>query len=174
MSINRLIGFMLLLFIVEGTIMPWVIPAGYTTRIVPHFVFVVVIFSALYSNRHRALFLGAGFGLLQDVAYYGHMIGPNLFFMGILGYYTGVLFENKRVTLLAALSVIGINYILYDSMMYGIYFAFRITNESFAWALMDHILPSLFLQLAFALLVYVPLRKHLESAVKKKLDKDEQ
>ncbi|MFD1955372.1 rod shape-determining protein MreD [Paenibacillus thailandensis] len=173
MSINKLIGFMLLLFIVEGTVMPWIIPAGYTSRIVPHFVFVVVIFCSLYSNRHRALLLGAGFGLLQDVVYFGHMIGPGAFVTGLLGYYTGVLLENKRCTLLAALSVIGINYIVYDSVMYGIYYAFRISTETYAWALLDHILPSLFLQLAFALLVYVPLRRFLEADAKKNPDKEE-
>lgn len=174
MSFTRLIGLMLLIFFVEGTIMPWIIPSGYSTRIVPHFVFVFVIYSALYSSRHRALILGTGFGMLQDVVYFGHLIGPSAFAMGLIGYYTGVLMERKRSTLLAALSLIGIACILYDSALYAIYYVFRITNEPYAWALLDHILPSLFLQLAFALACYIPARRLFEADAKNNPVKEEQ
>jgi rod shape-determining protein MreD len=165
-GINRLILVMLLLFIVEGTIMPWLIPAELTGRIVPHFMFVFVIFAALYSGRHRALFFGICFGFLQDVVYFGHLMGVNAFAMGLIGYYTGVLLERRRSTLLTALSVIGLGCILYDTIVYFVNMVFRITNETYAWALMDHILPSLFLQLVFALAVYVPARRLFESHLK--------
>ncbi|SFE24257.1 rod shape-determining protein MreD [Paenibacillus catalpae] len=165
-GINRLILVMLLLFLVEGTLMPWLIPVELTGRIVPHFMFVFVIFAALYSGRHRALFFGISFGFLQDVIYFGHLMGVNAFAMGLIGYYTGVLLERRRSTLLTALSVIGLGCILYDTIVYFVNMVFRVTNETYAWALMDHILPSLFLQLVFALAVYVPARRLFESHLK--------
>ncbi|WP_138752398.1 rod shape-determining protein MreD [Paenibacillus sinopodophylli] len=162
MSMNRIILLMVLLFVIEGAVMPWIIPAGFGHRIIPHFVFVMVIFSGLYSRRHLALILGVSFGMLQDIVYFGHLLGINAFIMGLMGYFTGVLLERRRSTIMMAISVIGFACLLYDSVIYFVYSVFRITNESYAWALIDHILPSLFLQLAFALACYVPVRKLFE------------
>lgn len=174
MSMNRIILLMFLLFIMEGAVMPWIIPAGLGHRIIPHFVFVIVIFSGLYSRRHLALLLGVSFGMLQDVVYFGHLLGINAFIMGLMGYFTGVLLEHRRSTLMMAISIIGFACLLYDSVIYFIYRVFRIANESYAWALIDHILPSLFLQLAFALACYVPARKLFEGQTKVKSEKDEE
>jgi rod shape-determining protein MreD len=63
---------------------------------------------------------------------------------------------------------------LYDTALFFIYKVFRITNESYAWALLDYILPSLFLQLAFALACYVPARRIFESQTKANPEKDEE
>ncbi|WP_081735286.1 rod shape-determining protein MreD [Paenibacillus gorillae] len=174
MSINRLIGVMFLLFIIEGAIMPWIIPVDLAGRIVPHFTFVFVIYAALYSGRHHALLLGIGFGMLQDVVFFGHLMGVHAFVMGLIGYFTGLLLERKRSTLLTALSVIGLACLVNDTFVYFIYKAFRITNESYAWALLDHILPSLFLQLVFALICYVPARKLCESSWSRGSEKEEE
>ncbi|MBD2870450.1 rod shape-determining protein MreD [Paenibacillus arenilitoris] len=174
MSMNRIIGLMLLLFILEGTIMPWLIPAGFGSRIVPHFIFVAVLFAALYSGRHRALLLGVSFGMLQDVIYFGHLMGAHAFIMGLIGYFTGLLLERKRATLMMAVSVIGMACILYDTAIFFIYKVFRITSESYAFALVDYILPSLFLQLAFALVCYVPARRLFEAQVKANPENEEQ
>lgn len=163
MSMNRIVALMLLLFVIEGSLMPWIIPEGFGDRIIPHFIFVFVLFSALYGNRHMALLLGAGFGLLQDVVYFGQLLGLHFFAMGLLGYFTGVLLERKRATVMMAITVIGFACILYDSSLFFIYKVFRITDASYAWALLSHILPSLFLQLAFALACYVPVRRMFES-----------
>ncbi|WP_139990978.1 rod shape-determining protein MreD [Paenibacillus paridis] len=174
MSMNRIVLLMFLVFILEGTVMPWIIPAGFGHRIMPHFVFVIVIFSGLYSRRHLALLLGVSFGMLQDIVYFGHLLGINAFFMGLMGYFTGVLFERRRSTIMMAISVIGFACLLYDSVIYFIYSVFRITSESYAWALIDHILPSLFLQLAFALACYVPVRKLFEGQSKVTAENEEE
>jgi rod shape-determining protein MreD len=174
MSMNRIILLMLLLFVLEGTIMPWIIPAGYGARIVPHFVLVAIIFTALYTDRHRALLLGVSFGFLQDIVYFGHLLGVHSFIMGLLGYFIGLLLDRRKATLLMAISVIGFACILYDSVIFFIYRVFRITGETYAWALLNHILPSLFLQLAFALACYVPARRMLEAYSKADPDKDDE
>src|SRR5690606_16252539 len=106
------------------------------------------------------------FGLLQDIIYYGHVIGPHFFFMGLIGYLVGVMLERKKATLLLAISVVGFACLAYDSALYFVYSIFRITNGSYAWALIQYILPSLFLQLAFTLAIYVPFRKMLEKRMR--------
>ncbi|WP_028611824.1 rod shape-determining protein MreD [Paenibacillus harenae] len=174
MSMNRIILLMLLLFIIEGAIMPWIIPAGFGSRIIPHFVFVAVVFAALYSGRHRALLLGVSFGMLQDVVYFGHLIGAHAFIMGLIGYFTGMLLERRRATLMMAVSIIGMACILYDTAIFFIYRVFRITSETYAWALLEHILPSLFLQLAFALACYVPARRLFEAQTKANPETEEE
>lgn len=166
MSMNRIVAWMLLLFMLEGGLVPWLIPEGFGDRIIPHFIFVIVMYSALYGNRHQALMLGAGFGLLQDIVYYGHLIGGHAFIMGLIGYFAGVLLERKRPTVMMALTMIGFGCILYDTTLFYLYKVFRITDAAYAWALLNHILPSLFLQLAFALAVYIPVRRIFESRSK--------
>lgn len=166
MSMNRIVLLMLAIFLVEGSLIPWLIPGSYSDRVIPHFTFVIVIFSALYGSRHQALFLGMGFGLLQDVLYYGHMIGPHFFFMGLIGYLVGVVLERKKTTLLLAISVVGFACLAYDSALYFVYSVFKFTNGSYPWALIQYILPSLFLQLVFTLCIYVPVRKMFEKRMR--------
>lgn len=163
---NRIILLMLVIFVLEGALLPWLIPNSYSDRVIPHFIFVLVILSALYGSRYQALILGMSFGLLQDIIYYGHVIGPHFFFMGLIGYLVGVVLERRKTTLLLAISVVGFACLAYDSALYFVYSIFRITNGSYQWALVQYILPSLFLQLAFTLCIYVPVRKMFEKRMR--------
>jgi len=163
MSLNRIVLIILIIFVLEGALMPWLIPSSFGDRIIPHFTFVMVIFASLYGSRHQALALGMGFGLLQDIMYYGHVMGAHFFFMGLIGYLIGILLERKKATLMLAISVIGFASIGFDSVLYFINKVFKLTTGSYPWALIQYILPSLFLQLVFALLFYVPVRKMFES-----------
>ncbi|XEC93179.1 rod shape-determining protein MreD [Paenibacillus tarimensis] len=174
MKFRLILLLMFFLFLIEGTIMHWLIPAGWTDRLLPQFTYIFVLYAALYSGRHIALLLGLGFGLLQDIVYYGHMIGVNGFAMGLCGYFFGLLFGLKRIPMPATLSLIGFSCLLYNTIVYFIYFVFRITQESYEWALVNHIVPSLFLQLAFALAFYVPARRWFEGAFKKKTADEEE
>jgi rod shape-determining protein MreD len=173
MNLRLAVLVMLLLFIIEGTIMPWIIPELWLHRLVPHFTFVFVLYSALYTGRHTALMLGIAFGFLQDIVFYGHMLGVHSFAMGICGYLAGLLLERRRVPLMMALSVIGLGCLLYDSIVYLIYRAFEITHDLYAYAIMEYILPSLFLQLGFALLVYIPARRWFEGSSATKSSNEE-
>jgi rod shape-determining protein MreD len=165
MNIHRIVLLMLAVFILEGALVPWIIPTSLADRLFPHFNFVLVIFAAIFSSRHYALGLGLGFGLLQDIMYYGNAIGIHFFFMGIIGYGVGIVFERKRLNVLVVISIIGIAYLAYDCAVYGINYVFKLVNGSFPWALLTYILPSLFFQLLFAILVYIPARKMFEKLV---------
>ncbi|MFS0727364.1 rod shape-determining protein MreD [Paenibacillus sp. 1P07SE] len=162
------IPIMFLLFIVEGTIMPWLIPVDWLGRLVPQFTFVFVLYAAFYAGRHTALMLGVSFGLLQDLVYYGHLIGVHTFAMGLCGYLIGLLLAFKRIPMLTLLSIIGMTCLLYDSLIYSMYRVFRITQDTYVIALMNHIMPSLFLQLAFALVFYIPARRWFSGYSQKK------
>ncbi|QHT62065.1 rod shape-determining protein MreD [Paenibacillus lycopersici] len=173
MSLQRIIGVMLLFFLVEGTLFYWLLPDNLVGRIVPHFTLAFVLFAALYRGRHSALLLGLSFGLLQDLAFYGRIIGVHSFTMGLVGYMTGLMLERKRSTLMMALSMIGLSTLVYDTVVYFIYRVFRLTSQPFEWALSHHIIPSLFMQLLFALVLYVPARRWFEGSKKPKTEDEE-
>lgn len=173
MSLQRIIGVMLLFFLVEGTLFYWLLPDNLVGRIVPHFTLAFVLFAALYRGRHSALLLGLSFGLLQDLAFYGRIIGVHSFSMGLVGYMTGLMLERKRSTLMMALSMIGLSTLVYDTVVYFIYRVFRLTSQPFEWALSHHIIPSLFMQLLFALVLYVPARRWFEGSKKPKTEDEE-
>jgi rod shape-determining protein MreD len=162
-----------LLFIMETTVVPWLIPEPMHGRIAPHFVFVAALYAGLYAGRHAALIIGFVFGLLQDIVFYGHLLGVHTLLMGAIAYLTGLLLEGKRVPMLAALAVIGLGCFLYDAGAYGIYRVFRVTHEPFEFVLLHSIAPSLFLQTGFALAVYVPARRLFEAKAKHNPDEEE-
>ncbi|MBM7563775.1 rod shape-determining protein MreD [Paenibacillus sacheonensis] len=173
MSMQRIIIVMLLFFLSEGTIFYWLIPGDLVGRIIPHFTLAFVLFAALYRGRHASLLLGLSFGLLQDLAFYGRIIGVHSFSMGLVGYMTGLLLERKRSTLLMALSMIGLSTLVYDTVVYFIYKVFRLTDLTYEYSLYQHIIPSLFLQLLFALALYIPARRWFEGSLKPKTEEEE-
>ncbi|WP_433945885.1 rod shape-determining protein MreD [Paenibacillus sp. SN-8-1] len=157
-----------LLFIVETTIVPLLIPGAWQTRIIPHLVFVVILFSAVYDHRYIALMLGLAFGMLHDVVFYGIMIGTYSFSMGLSGYLMGLVFRSRRASLLVMMIVVVIGSLLMDSMVFGIYTIFKIYKLPYTYALVDHIIPTMIVQLIFALAIYVPLRRQIDKLVKRR------
>ncbi|WP_138496237.1 rod shape-determining protein MreD [Paenibacillus pinistramenti] len=150
------------LFLAEGAILPWLIPPAWQTRIVPHLVYIVILFVSVYQNRHKALLLGILFGLLQDVIYYGAMIGAYSFAMGFSAYLIGLLFKPNRTPLPFMLFAVLMGSLLLDSILSGTYKLFEINHQAYTWTLMNHILPNMIVHFIFALIVYVPLRRFLE------------
>jgi rod shape-determining protein MreD len=155
---------LIFMFIIETTVFHWIIPAGWQEylNISPHFVLTCILFVALYSHRHLALILGLAFGLLQDVTYYGHMIGPFSFGMGLTGYLTGLMFRRGSVSFLFAMFVMAFSLFYFELIIYGIYRLFNIADEPLDWVLMFQVLPSLLFNLLFALLIYIPVRYLIE------------
>jgi rod shape-determining protein MreD len=173
MNLKIAVSVMVALFMVESTLMPWVIPEVWSTRLVTHFTFVFILYSALYTSRHAGLLLGLAFGLLQDIVFYGHLLGVHAFAMGLCGYLAGLLLERRRAPMMMALSVIGMTCLLYDAVVFMIYRVFELTQEMYAYALIQYMMPSLFLQLGFALLVYIPARRWFEGTGTGKAQEEE-
>lgn len=169
-----LISLLFLLFIIEGTIIPWLIPGAWQTRVVPHLTYIAILFYAVYDNRHSALILGLTFGLLQDVVYYGALIGAYSFAMGFSCYILGLIFRSQRgrASMPLMMIVVMLGSLLLDTILFGTYSLFELTHQPLTWALMNHIIPTLFVHFAFALIIYVPLRRQLEIITKRRSSED--
>lgn len=150
------------LFIAEGSILPWLIPTDWQTRLIPHLVYIMVLFISVYDSRHKALTLGLIFGLLHDVVYYGAMIGPYSFAMGFTAYLIGLIFKPSRTPLPFMLFAVLIGSFSLDSILFGIYKLFELDHERYSWALIHHILPNMIAHFILGLVAYVPLRTYLE------------
>lgn len=167
-----LVLLLFLLFIMEGTILPWLIPDVWQMRIIPNLVFVVILFVTIYHSRHTALILGLSFGILHDVVFYGRILGAHSFSMGLSAYLIGLLFQIPRAPLPLMMTVILLGSLLGDSMLFGIYSVFNLNQEPYSWAILNHMLPTMLFHFAFALLLYIPLRRQLE-LIKKETGKEE-
>ncbi|UHA74357.1 rod shape-determining protein MreD [Paenibacillus sp. 481] len=159
MNQNWMIGFMFILFMLEGTLLPFIIPDIWQGRIVPQFVFIIVLYYSVYKHRHTGLLMGLGFGLLQDIVYYGHMIGPHAFSMGLLGYLTGLLIGSRKATMVTMMVLAVIGSFSHQIILFGVYALFGVHQMPFKFALIEYMVPSLFIQLLFAMAVYVSMRK---------------
>lgn len=167
-----LVLLLFLLFILEGTILPWLIPDVWQMRIIPNLVFVVLLFVAVYHHRHTALILGLSFGILHDVVFYGRILGAHSFAMGLSAYLIGLLFQTPRAPLPLMMTVILLGSLLEDSVLFGIYSVFKLNQEPYSWAILDHMLPTMLFHFAIALILYIPVRRQLE-LIKKEKSKEE-
>lgn len=160
MRTNRIVVAALLLLLFEGAVVPWLIPEDWSTRLYPHFAFILALFVAGVAGRHAAFLFGLGFGLLQDLLAYGHLIGPYAFGMGLLGYAAGLFYERKPMKLGFLLWIVMIATLLLDTIVYSLYMLFGLTDLSYPYALYWQIAPTALLQTLLALLLYVPLRRY--------------
>ncbi|WP_440112023.1 rod shape-determining protein MreD [Paenibacillus sp. QZ-Y1] len=161
------------LFIAEGTILPLLIPSAWQMRISANLVYIVILFIAVYHHRHTALVLGIFLGLLHDVVFYGQMIGPYGFSMGLSAYMMGLIFQAPRAPLPVMVSVVILGSLLNDTVLFFLYKLFRLNHVTFDWALLEYMIPNLFIHFVFALMIYVPLRKQLERIGKRRSKTEE-
>ena len=167
-----LILLLLLLFLLEGTILPWLIPNAWEMRIIPNLVFIVILFVTVYHHRHTALILGLSFGMLHDLIFYGRILGAHSFAMGLSAYLIGLIFQIPRAPLPLMMTVVLLGSLLEDSMLFAIYSVFNLSQEPYNWALLHHMLPTMLFHFAIGLLLYIPLRRQLEQ-LKKETRKEE-
>jgi len=93
------------LFLLEGSVLPWLLPDVWLGRVYvsPHFAFVFILYVTLYLSRHLALAYGLGFGLLKDIVFFGPMIGTLSFTMGLSAYLIGLGFHRPKIRLASTL-----------------------------------------------------------------------
>ncbi|MFC3750626.1 rod shape-determining protein MreD [Paenibacillus sp. GCM10012306] len=168
MRVNKSVGILLLflLFILEGTVLPRLIPNAWQMRIIPNLVFIVVLFVTVYHHRHTALILGLSFGMLHDIVFYGRILGAHSFAMGVSAYLIGLIFQAPRAPLPLMMTVVLLGSLLSDTILFGIYSVFNLNQEPYSWALLEYMLPSMLFHFAIGLLLYVPLRTQLEKLKK--------
>ncbi|WP_232058229.1 rod shape-determining protein MreD [Cohnella abietis] len=161
MRMNWVVLGAIILLIVENSVMPWIVPPGWSERLLPHLCFIMTLFVAGFGGRHPAFLCGLGFGLLQDLLSYGHLIGPYGFGMGLIGYLAGLASERKGMTIGFFIWIVLVGGVLLDTVVYSIYKLFGLTDLQYAYVFYWQVAPTALLQLLIALLMYVPVRKFL-------------
>jgi rod shape-determining protein MreD len=150
-------------FLFEGYVMHMILPTAWLGVVAPHFTFIMILFISIYVSRHWGLAFGLAFGMLHDIVYYGPMLGTYSFGMGLVAYLIGLMSQRSRANMLMVVMLIIVGNFLFEGMVYGIYRIFQITHLTMNEALIHQVLPSILMNLLFALLIYVPLRKLLEN-----------
>lgn len=162
MRTNWVVLFTLLLIVIESSVVPWLVPGPWSDRLLPHLSFIMTLLVAGFAGRHRAFLFGLSFGLLQDILFYGHLIGPYGFGMGLVGYLAGLISERRIQTTLGYfiwLMIIG--GILLDTIVYYIYYLFELTELTYGHIFYWQVAPTALLQVLIALLIYIPFRRYL-------------
>ncbi|CAH1225417.1 Rod shape-determining protein MreD [Paenibacillus auburnensis] len=167
-----LVLLLFLIFILQGTILPWLLPDAWELRIIPNLVFIVILFVTIYHHRHTALILGLSFGMLHDIVYYGRILGAHSFAMGLSAYLIGLIFQIPRAPLPLMMTVVLLGSLLEDSILFAIYSVFNLNQEPYNWALLNYMLPTMLFHFAIGLLLYIPVRRQLE-LLKKETRKEE-
>ncbi|WP_135555061.1 rod shape-determining protein MreD [Paenibacillus cymbidii] len=175
MKQHVLIVSIFVVFLLEGTLVKWLIPQVWqgSVAVASHFVLVLVMFVSMYTNRHLALLYGFGFGLLHDVVYYGPMLGTYAFSTSLVGYLIGLVTIRKASGIIRCLFLVAAGLIAFEAIIFGLYRIFRITRVGFEWALVHQMMPSILFNLLFAVAIYVPVRKWLESMMPPPRQEDE-
>lgn len=163
MGRHKLTLLLLLLFVLEGTVMKWIIPPSWQLQVVvsPHLVLVAVMFIGIYLNKSWGLAYGLGFGLLHDIVYYGPMLGVYCMAMGAVGYLSGIIPFRSQANIMTSLFIVVTGSLLFEWIIYGIYRVAQIRLIDPQWAFMHIMLPTVFINLLFALVIYVPMRRWL-------------
>ncbi|UJF32001.1 rod shape-determining protein MreD [Paenibacillus hexagrammi] len=163
------------LFVLQGSIVPLLIPSSWMDQVYvsPHLTLVFVIYIALFHHRHSALIYGLLFGLLQDFDYYTSMLGVYSFGMGLTAYLAGLVQRRQPNLIFYNLLITGLGLCLFEAINYGINRLFKLIDVSFEFALTHYMLPSVLFNLLFALICYVPIRKLLESMLTPKSGEDD-
>ncbi len=152
----------LILFVLEGTVVQ-VILSGWSDlhlAMVPRFVVVILIFAALFLGRVQGLILGLSFGLLYDTVY-GSVIGVYGFTMALIGYFTGLVFKIFKQNIFLILITVLVALVTFEFMVYGLFLLISVAYLPVETFLFEKVLPSLILNMIFALLVAYPARRIL-------------
>jgi rod shape-determining protein MreD len=148
-----------ILFVIEGTIVQVFSPErwGISILMIPRFVLVLLIFSALFLGRIQGLFIGLVFGLLYDVIY-GEVIGIYGFSMALVGYFSGLTFRIFQQNLFLILITVLVSLVFHEFIVYGLLSLIRFVDLDVNLFFLHKVVPTLVLNMIFALLVSYPVR----------------
>lgn len=148
-----------ILFVIEGTVAQVFSPDrwGIPILMIPRFVVVLLIFSALFLGRIQGLFIGLVFGLLYDIVY-GSVIGIYGFSMALVGYFSGLTFRIFQQNLFSILFTVLVSLVIHEFIVYGLLYLIRYIQMDLDFFFFQKVIPTLVLNMIFALLVSYPVR----------------
>lgn len=151
-----------IVFIIESTVMQVFSPERYGAEaaLVPHFVVIMIFFITAFLGRKRGLLYVFLFGFLLDFIHTG-ILGVNLFLLIVLSYLIAFIFRFLHPNLLTILvgSLLGIS--LLEIGLYYFYHFLGFTTMPFSMFLKIRLMPTLVLNSAFLIIVYLPLSRYL-------------
>lgn len=152
-----------LLFLLEGTVFQLLTLDyfGSAYSIVPRFVLAIIILYSINHNRKKAMYTGLIFGLLYDIIY-GNPLGLYMAGMAAAGYFSGWIMQyfHQSFSLFFFIELIGIS--LFEIYVYGMLRLFHLVNIPIQWAIEHVLLPSIIVNILFAMIVYKPMKRWLE------------
>lgn len=151
-----------IVFIIESTVMQVFSPERYGAEamLVPHFVVVMIFFITAFLGRKRGLLYAFLFGFLLDFIHTG-ILGINLFLLVLLSYLIAFIFRLLHPNLLTIWmgSLLGIT--LLEIGLYYFYHFLGFTAMPFSMFLKMRLMPTLILNSAFLIIVYMPFSRYL-------------
>ncbi|WP_238537522.1 rod shape-determining protein MreD [Sporolactobacillus vineae] len=153
----KLFFILFLLFLIEGTVLPHVLPlqTGDHFEIVPAFVMVAVLLIAFFANVRWGMRYAILFGLLNDIVNTS-VIGVYAFSMGLSLYLTYLLSKWVNLNLMTALALSAFGVLLCQIEVYLIYLMIGVTTQPVTAFLIWRLPPTLVLNIIFTLIFYFP------------------
>lgn len=145
--------------------MNMMIPTGWQTQVIvaPQLTLIAILFVSIFSSKHWGLLYGLCYGMLHDIVYYGHMLGAYSLAMGFACYIVNLSSYRFKGHIAMNLLLILVGNVIFEVMIYAIYRTFQITHLDIKTVILHQTLPSMLVNLLFALLIYVPMLKMLEN-----------
>lgn len=164
---------LLIVFLLEGTVVQWLIPESLETRLtlVPNLVLILIIYIGTQVGRHQALYFGLIFGLLKDIVFYGPVIGIYTFSTALVGYLSGLVFKLFHHSFFLSILTVALGDFAYELSVYGLYRLLHLTSVTFYTALYTQFIPTVILNFLLAILLYVPTTKWISSWI---VDREEE
>lgn len=149
---------LLVIFLLEGTVFQFILPQGgeMSWSILPRFALVGVMMIALFLGRREGLIYGFCIGFLQDVLF-GHIIGMYTFSMMVAGYFSGLVLLLFHRNVAVVVSTVALVLFGHEWLLYSIYRLFSNHNVDVQWIVSKEILPTVGVNLLFALVIYYPM-----------------
>jgi rod shape-determining protein MreD len=151
---------LLFLFFLESIFVD-VLPASLIVEkrlLVPHFLFVTIVFISMSGNRNEGMLLGAIFGLLFDIVYTG-ILGIYLFSFPLIAYIisklAGIL--QNHIVIISILSIISVA--LLEFFVFGVNSLIGYTTITVDTFIAQRLISTIILNGLFVVLISYPLSK---------------
>ncbi|MDP5272729.1 rod shape-determining protein MreD [Chengkuizengella axinellae] len=148
-----------ILFLIEGALTPW-LPLKWNEglHITPHFTFIIILYTCFYVQRSFAIIIAFLIGFFYDIIYSNQLFGLYAFCLGFIVYFISYMIKRSYLGFFTFTLVATLSLFLLDSMIYGIYYLFKLTEQSYIWVIAHQVLPSLFVNVLFSMMLYLPFR----------------
>lgn len=151
-----------LLFLFEGTVFPFLPENNFNISIFPRFVLTVIIFISIYRSKQYAFFLGLGFGLLTDLIY-GDAIGVYTVGMAAISYLSGWIIRYFHPTFILFITIEFLGHLAFEFFIFGMLRLYQLISIPIAWMFTNALLPTLLVNLLFAIFIYSSSRILIEN-----------